>query len=123
MNTRALPEAEILGIPFARNSHPMWVFDRETLAFLDVNDAAVRQYGYSRQEFLAMKIVDIRPADDVPELLRQTRVLRAKGPSTGANWRHRDHNGTVFPVAITSWELTFHGRPAELVLARREKQG
>jgi PAS domain S-box-containing protein len=121
MNMRALPELEILGIPFARNSHPMWVFDRETLAFLDVNDAAVKQYGYSRQEFLAMKIVDIRPSQDVPELLRQTNVLRAQGPSTGANWRHRDRNGTVFPVAITSWELTFRGRLAELVLARRER--
>ena len=100
----------------------MWVFDRESLAFLDVNEAAVQQYGYSRQEFLAMKIVDIRPAEDVPLLLRQTQVLRPLGPSTGAHWRHRSRDGTVFPVAITSWELTFRGRAAELVLARREAE-
>jgi PAS domain S-box-containing protein len=115
------PEPQVLGIPFARNTHPMWVFDRETLAFLEVNDAAVRNYGYSRQEFLAMKITDIRPPEDVPELLRQTHSPRPQGPSTGEHWRHRTKSGGVFAVAITSWELTFRGRPAELVLARREE--
>ncbi|MBZ5522952.1 MAG: PAS domain-containing protein [Acidobacteriia bacterium] len=98
----------------------MWVFDRESLAFLDVNDAAVRQYGYSRNEFLSMAILDIRPPADVPELLRQTDVPRPRGQSTAEHWRHQMKNGTVFPVTITSWELTFRGRPAELVLARRE---
>ena len=121
MDLRATAEVEILGIPFARNSHPMWVFDKETLAFLDVNEAAVQQYGYSRHEFLTMKILDIRPPEDVPQLLRQTGPERPQGQSTGAHWRHRSRQGTVFPVAITSWEITFRGRPAELVLARREK--
>lgn len=120
MNTQAAPEAEVMGIPFAKNSHPMWVFDRENLFFLDVNDAAVQHYGYSRQEFLSMKIVDIRPTEDVPELLRQTKVLRPQGPSTGARWRHRARNGEIFFVAITSWALIFHGRQAELVLARKD---
>lgn len=117
-----MPEPQVGGIPFAKNMHPMWVFDRETLAFLEVNDAAVRLYGYSRKEFLAMKIVDIRPPEDVPELLRQTRFPRAKGASTGERWRHRNREGKTFPVAITSWEVEFRGRPAELVLARREKE-
>ena len=121
MQTETAPESQVLGIPFARNAHPMWVFDRETLTFLDVNEAAVQQYGYSRREFLRMKIVDIRPREDVPELLRQTRDLRPNGQSTGANWRHKSKDGTVFSVAITSWELIFRGRAAELVLARREK--
>ena len=112
------PDAQVAGIPFAKNIHPMWVFDRETLEFLDVNDAAVMHYGYSRNEFLKMKITEIRPSEDVPELLRRT--SRFVGPTTGARWRHRIKDGTVFAVAITSWELTFHGRPAELVLARRE---
>ena len=121
METETRPEPQVGGIPFARNIHPMWIFDRESLAFLDVNDAAVQRYGYSRRQFLRMTIVDIRPPEDVPDLLRQTRVLRPKGPSTGANWRHRTSNGTVIPVAITSWEVSFRGRPAELVLARWEK--
>jgi PAS domain S-box-containing protein len=121
VETQTTPEPQVGGIPFARNMYPMWVFDRETLTFLDVNDAAVEQYGYSRQEFLRMTIVQIRPPEDVPDLLRQTQVQRPKGPSTGANWRHRLRDGTVIPVAITSWEVSFHDRRAELVLARREK--
>jgi two-component system, cell cycle sensor histidine kinase and response regulator CckA len=121
VNTGTAPDSEVLGIPFARNSHPMWIFDQENLAFLAVNDAAVQQYGYSRLEFLTMTIADIRPQEDVPELLRQTDRSHPQGQSTGAGWRHRTSTGTVFPVSITSWELTFRGRPAELVLARREK--
>jgi two-component system cell cycle sensor histidine kinase/response regulator CckA len=97
----------------------MWVFDRETLAFLDVNDAAVKDYGFSRPEFLNMTLRDIRPAEDLPGLLRQTPHPRPQGRSTAERWRHRTKRGVVFPVAITSWELTFRGRPAELVLARR----
>jgi len=120
MEITAAPEARILGLPFAKNMHPMWVFDRDTLIFLDVNEVAVQLYGYSREEFLRMKIVDIRPPEDVPELLRRTTSKRPLGPSTGAAWRHRDKKGRIFPVAITSWELTFRGRPAELVLARKD---
>ena len=48
---------------FGQNPHPMWVFDVETLEFLDVNEAAVRHYGYSRAEFLAMRIADICSSD------------------------------------------------------------
>jgi PAS domain S-box-containing protein len=114
------PEVSLCGLPFARNPHPMWVFDRETLAFLDVNEAAVKKYGYTRLQFLAMTIADIRPPEDVPELLRRA---RARGATTGAAWRHRTSVGAVVPVAITSWELTFRGRPAELVLARWEEDG
>ena len=50
----------------------MWVYDVKSLAFLAVNEAAVRRYGYSRDEFLAMTILDIRPADDVVRILRET---------------------------------------------------
>jgi len=110
-------ESEVLGIPFANSPYPMWVFDRETLAFLEVNDAAVRAYGFSRSEFLSMTLLDIRPSEDKPEFLRQTAEPRQ---STAENWRHKSKDGKVFPVTITSWELTFRGHQAELVLARGE---
>jgi PAS domain S-box-containing protein len=110
----ARAEENLCGVRFAKNAHPMWVFDRETLAFLEVNEAATKQYGYSRDEFLANTIVHIRPAEDVPELLREDRF---KGASTAATWRHRTKDGTVVSVSITTWELTYRGRPAELVLA------
>ena len=113
-------ESSVVGIPFAKNSHPMWIFDRETLAFLDVNDAAIQRYGYSREEFLSMRLTDIRPPECVPELLRRIGDPRARGPSTAELWRHQTKQGVAFPVSITTWELTFNGRPAELVLARSE---
>ena len=120
MEAEAAPDGNILGIPYAKNPHPMWIYDRETFAFLDVNDAAIKAYGFSRREFLAMTIRDVRPVEDIPELLRKTQRPRPKGQSTGEKWRHIARDGTVFPVMITSWELTFRDRPAELVLARRE---
>jgi PAS domain S-box-containing protein len=101
----------------------MWIYDRETHGFLDVNDAAVVGYGYSRAEFLKMKLLDIRPPEDIPEFLRQTPHPRPMGQSTAEKWRHKTKDGTIIPVIITSWELTFRGRPAELVLARRERSG
>ena len=120
LKARTAPEGELLGLPFAANTHPMWVADRVSHAFLDVNNAAVQQYGYSRQEFLNMTTVEIRPKADIPELLRQTLNPRPQGPSTAEKWRHQTKNGIVFPAAIASWELTFHGRHAELVLATRD---
>jgi len=115
-----MAELEVLGIPFARNSFPMWIYDLETLAFLDVNDAATKTYGYSRAEFLSMTLLEIRPSEDLPEFLRQTDHPRPRGQSTGETWRHKSKDGTVFPVTITSWELIYRGRKAELVLARTE---
>jgi PAS domain S-box-containing protein len=115
-----VPELEILGIPFARNSYPMWIYDLATLAFLEVNDAATKTYGYSRAEFLAMTLLEIRPSEDLPEFLRQTDHPRPRGQSTGELWRHKSKDGAIFPVIITSWELVYRGHKAELVLARRD---
>ena len=115
-----MPEAEILGIPFGESHYPMWVYDRETRRFLEVNHAALVAYGFSREEFLKMTLVDIRPTEDVPEFLRLTDHPRPQGQSTAEKWRHKTKDGRVVPVIITSWELTYKGRPAELVLARRD---
>src|SRR5690554_733658 len=52
---------------FHLSPQPMWVYDVETLAFLDVNQAAVEHYGYSKEEFLSMTILEIRPPDEVPK--------------------------------------------------------
>ena len=101
---------------FENNPLPMWVYDLETLAFLAVNDAAVHHYGYSREEFLSMTIKDIRPSEDVPALLGN--VLKVdRGMDEAGVWRHRRKDGTVISVEITSHEMAFAGRRAELVLA------
>ena len=61
---------------FDSNPHPMWIYDRETLAFLAVNDAAILSYGYSREEFLAKTIKDIRPPEDIPSLLEKVSEVK-----------------------------------------------
>jgi len=100
---------------FDANPLPLWVFDRETLAFLAVNESAVRHYGFSREEFLNMTIRDTRPEEDVPALLEAV-AHPVEGLSSLEVWRHRKKDGTLIDVEITSHGLSFRGRPAELVL-------
>ena len=102
---------------FEVNPHPMWVYDLETLAFLAVNDTAVRRYGYSREEFLGMTIKDIRPPEDVPALLENVAQV-SEGLDEAGVWRHRTKDGTLIEVEIVSRTLTFVDRKAELVLAQ-----
>ncbi len=101
---------------FECNPHPMWVFDLETLAFLAVNAAAVKQYGYSEQEFLEMTILDIRPPAEQSLLLESLKIPKPD-LAHAAYWRHQRKNGELIDVEITSHKLDFSGRPAEIVLA------
>jgi two-component system cell cycle sensor histidine kinase/response regulator CckA len=103
---------------FAANPLPMWVFDLETLRFLEVNDAAIVHYGYSRDEFLGMRLTDIRPLEDVPALMddldRRGDVDATLKPKI---WRHRLKDGRAIEVEIASHNLEFDGRPGVLVVA------
>lgn len=101
---------------FHANPNPMWVYDLETLAFLDVNEAATLHYGYTRQEFLAMTIRDIRPPEDIPALLESVGQVPL-GIEKAGTWRHRLRNGALIDVEITSHVVTFDDRQADLVLA------
>ncbi|HXE91702.1 MAG TPA: PAS domain S-box protein [Terriglobales bacterium] len=103
---------------FASSPQPMWVFDTETLSFLEVNQAAVRKYGYSRDEFLRLRITDIRPPEDVPRLLEQLRAAdRGEYELRPGEWRHILKDGRIIDVEVVSHDLEFGGRPARLVLA------
>jgi diguanylate cyclase (GGDEF)-like protein/PAS domain S-box-containing protein len=102
---------------FAANPHPMWVYDRDTLRFLEVNAAAVAHYGYTRDEFLAMTIADIRPADELPRL-RANLAQEHPDLEASSGWRHLTRDGRVLDVEITSDALTFRGRQAMLVVAQ-----
>ncbi len=101
---------------FESHPHPMWVYDCATLRFLTVNQAAVRHYGYSREEFLALTLRDIRPPDTVPRLLRDLKGEKELLPG-GALWKHQKKDGTIIDVEIAAEEITFAGRPGRLVLA------
>ncbi|HEU0265346.1 MAG TPA: PAS domain S-box protein, partial [Geobacterales bacterium] len=101
---------------FEINPHPMWVYDLETLSFLAVNDAAITHYGYSRDEFLAMTIKDIRPPEDIPALLENISQVN-DGVDEAGVWQHLKKDGSVIAVEITSHVTTFNGRRSEMVLA------
>ena len=107
--------AERYRLLFDNNPVPMWAYDTETLRFLAVNDAAVKTYGYSCEEFLSMTICDVRPPDDAEAVAERVRVL-PKGFNQTGKWRHRKKDGTIFPVEITSHSLVFDGHDARLVL-------
>ncbi|MBI2678625.1 MAG: response regulator [Candidatus Koribacter versatilis] len=101
---------------FAANPHPMWVVDLETLKFLEVNDAAVRRYGYAREEFLSMRLTQIRPPDEVPKLLDN--LADEAGIREFGVWKHRCKDGALVSVEIHAEPLDFAGRPAMLVLSQ-----
>ena len=98
---------------FDANPQAMWIFDVETLEFLAVNDAAVRHYGYSRDEFLGMTIMDIRPAEEPPG----TPIGHQTGRPEAAFTRHQRKDGVVIDMELVSHELELEGRRARLVLA------
>ena len=101
---------------FESNPQPMWVYDVETLAFLSVNRAAVETYGYSREEFLAMTIADIRPPEDAARL-RQS-ISPGRSFTSRELWQHRKRDGTLVDVEISSGPVARPaGRTARLVLA------
>ncbi|HLJ60591.1 MAG TPA: ATP-binding protein [bacterium] len=102
---------------FASNPLPMWIYDLETLQFLEVNDAAAAQYGYARDEFLGLTILDIRPAEDVPRVRDHVAAGRPRLQASGM-WRHRRKDGAVIDVDIVSHTLDFGGRAASLVVVR-----
>ncbi|TAK60716.1 MAG: PAS domain S-box protein, partial [Bacteroidetes bacterium] len=101
---------------FYHHPIPMWVYDLNTLAFLEVNDAAVQNYGYSREEFLSMTLKDIRPPEDIDLLLKDTAKERPTLQYSG-EWRHTLKNGKVILVEIRSHTIEYNGRPAALVVA------
>jgi two-component system cell cycle sensor histidine kinase/response regulator CckA len=101
---------------FESNPQPMWVYDRETLAFLAVNEAAIFHYGYSREEFLSMTIKEIRSEEEIPALLDNLST-ESSGVEIAGNWKHLRKDGSTIDVDIVSHPLFFDGRAAKLVLA------
>jgi len=102
---------------FESNPHSMWVYDIETLRFLDVNETAIQHYGYSRDEFLGMTIRDIRPPEDVPRLLAEMSRLTGRPHTQSTLWRHRKKDGTLIDVEISSNDIRYGVRAARFVFA------
>jgi len=101
---------------FDSNPFPMWVYDLKTLNYLDVNESAIKNYGYTKEEFLKMSLRDIRPEEDVKALLKDVSSTRNLLNNAGI-WRHKKKSGEIIFVEIVSHLIDFEGKPARLVLA------
>lgn len=99
---------------FRENPQPMWIFSKKDFRFLEVNDAAIRLYNYSREEFLRMTILDIRPSEDIPRV-RDTQQQSWSGLMAAGHWRHYKKDGTLMHVRIAAFTTTYGKEPAEVV--------
>jgi two-component system, cell cycle sensor histidine kinase and response regulator CckA len=99
---------------FTRNPHPMWIYDLESRTILEVNEAAVSKYGYSREEFLSMTLEDLRPVEEIPKL--HSHLADAK-PSTllSTNSRHLRKDGVEINVEIAAYRFLQNNRLLSLV--------
>jgi two-component system cell cycle sensor histidine kinase/response regulator CckA len=106
---------------FDTNPQPMWVYDGDSLRFLAVNDAAIRHYGYSREEFLSMTLRDIGPPDEIAAFDEQVRRRRGWPERKPFNllraWKHRRKDGSMVEVEVSVSAIRFEERDAWLALA------
>jgi diguanylate cyclase (GGDEF)-like protein/PAS domain S-box-containing protein len=101
---------------FDTNPSPIWVYDLETLRILAVNEAAILHYGYTRDEFLAMTVKDLRPPEEVPALLERVAASKEGRIDHASHWRHRTRSGADIVVESTSQVVVFDGRRAKIVV-------
>ena len=101
---------------FELNPNPMWIYHIASLRFVKVNEAAINLYDYTKQEFLAMTIMDIRPEDDRDKLIT---TIESLGPGVrhAGKWRHFKKNGELLHVSIVSYNIEFNGEACSLVMA------
>lgn len=96
---------------------PMWIYEKSTMRFLSVNDAAIQKYGYSRKDFMEITLKDIRNKEDIP-LLIDNAAERCNGTEYRGIWRHRKKDGTNFFVEIYSLPAIYYGKNARFIMAK-----
>ncbi|HEU4510586.1 MAG TPA: PAS domain S-box protein [Pyrinomonadaceae bacterium] len=96
---------------FESTPQPIWVYNEDTLAFVAVNEAATRTYGFTRDEFLSMTVDHIRAREDIPTLMIKTDDLVISSP-----WRHQTKDGRTIYVEMSSHPVVFDGKNSRLVI-------
>ncbi|SEW20933.1 PAS domain-containing protein [Chitinophaga arvensicola] len=96
---------------------PMWIYEKSTMRFLSVNNAATKKYGYSRTEFLNLTLKDIRNEEDIP-LLLENAAERCNGDEYRGIWKHRKKDGSNFFVEIYSLPAVYFGKTARFIMAK-----
>lgn len=101
---------------FEKNPMPMWVISKSSLDIMDVNDAAISQYGYSRNEFLKLNTKDLRPENDI-EKYHAYSSRENQGKINAGIWRHKKKDGTIIMVDVFANDIIYNEIPAKLILA------
>ncbi|MBD1395302.1 PAS domain S-box protein [Mucilaginibacter glaciei] len=101
---------------FDNNPLPMWTYDVETLKFEMVNDAAIEHYGYSRDEFLGMTILEIRPDSEKQRVKEFNFAKHTNRLKHAGEWQHLKKNGEIINVEITSHLLEFDEKKLKLIV-------
>ena len=102
---------------FDLNPLPMWIYDLESLRFLEVNRAAVERYGWTREQFLGMTIRQIRPDEEHEFFDEHIRHRRLRERSSG-EWVHRTREGEEVLAEVATTRVDFDGQDAVMVVAR-----
>lgn len=101
---------------FMSHPVPMWMYDQDNVSFVEVNDAAVDQYGYAREELVGSSIMLIRPESEVERLRAYLTTARPPRRKSGL-WKHRRKDGSLLDVDITTYDVVHEGRTLVLVMA------
>src|SRR3546814_7486159 len=96
----------------------MWVYENGSMRFLEVNDAAIALYGYSREEFLSMTILDIRSPDEAARAAEAIPTFPLTGFWHGGVWQHRAKDGRPIEVEVVSDDMIYQGGSAYIVAVR-----
>lgn len=101
---------------FTSNPNPMWIYNLSNYRFVEVNQAAIEKYGYSRDEFLGMTVLDIRPEEDRAAVIDFIEKIKKRQGNSGY-WTHRKKSGEELSASIKSFPVTFNGQKCAMVLA------
>lgn len=110
-----LPGLRDAALLFESNPRPMWVFDAATLRFLAVNKAALDLYGYTREEFLSLTPLDLRPPEDHEKFREHMATVDPTGVNRG-HWQHITKAGSLLAVEVSGQGITYDGRAARLIV-------
>ena len=103
---------------FESNPLAMWMLSLPEYDVIEVNNAALEQYGYNREEFLSLDIfTELRPSEDTEKLKAITNP-EFRGRHNSGIWRHMKSNGDVIYVDVVTHDIQYQGRPTRLVLAK-----
>ena len=97
---------------FYKNPFPAWIYDKETLQILEVNEAAQLKYGYTKQEFLRLTIADMRPPEEIPAMQLSIARRHLAEARKHKVWKHKKKNGEIILTEVSFYEVDYHGKVA-----------